>query len=245
MNARGRRRCGRGGRVTEICLGIVSFGDATRRLTMAAVPNWRASGDWFDACKCDVVCPCTFAQTPTYGDCEGINFWHIREGSYGDVGLNGLNVLALLSFEGNIWAGETKMDIGIFFDERADEAQREALQTIFSGQAGGWPAALGDLIGNMRGVEFAPIEFDVSEDLEWWSARIPGRVEARGEALTGPTALEGQRVQIHNPPGSEVGPGVVVTAGIGVTDQAEGFGFRWERSGQSSKHIAFQWSGPN
>src|SRR5919197_1996185 len=127
--------------------------------------------------------------------------------------------------------GETKMDIGIFFDERADEAQREALQMIFSGQAGGWPAALGDLIGNMRGAEFAPIEFDVAEDLEWWSARIPERVEARGEALTGPTTPEGQRVQIHNPPGSEVGPPAVVTAGIAVTDQAEGFGFRWERSG--------------
>jgi hypothetical protein len=32
-------------------------------------------------------------------------------------------VLALLAFERNIWAGETEMDIGIFFDARADEAQ--------------------------------------------------------------------------------------------------------------------------
>lgn len=136
------------------------------------------------------------------------------------------------------------MDIGIFFDERADEAQREALQIIFNGQAGGWPAAFGDLVGNMRGIEFVPIEFDIY-DLEWWSARIPGRVESRGEALTGPTTPAGARVQIHNPPGSEVGPPAVVTQGIAVTDQAEGFGFRWERSGQSSKHIAFEWSGPD
>jgi hypothetical protein len=212
---------------------------------MAEVPKWRMSGDWFDVCKCNIACPCTFAQIPTYGDCDGVNFWHVREGSYGDVALDGLSALALLAFEGNIWAGETKMDIGIFFDERADEAQREALQMIFSGQAGGWPAALANLVGDMRGIEFVPIEFDISDDLEWWSARIPGRVEARGEALTGPTALPGQRVQIHNPPGSEVGPGVVVTQGVAVTDEVEGFGFRWQRSGQSSKHIAFDWSGPD
>jgi hypothetical protein len=212
---------------------------------MSDVPTWRLSGDWFDVCNCNIACPCTFAQSPTYGNCEGVNFWHIREGRYGDVGLDGLNALALIAFEGNIWAGGTKMDIGIFFDEGADVAQREALQMVFSGQAGGWPAALGDLIGAMRGVEFVPIECDISDDLEWWSARIPGRVESRGEALSGPTTLEGQRVQIHNPPGSEVGPGAVVTQGIAVTDKAEGFGLRWERSGQSSKHIGFEWSGPD
>jgi hypothetical protein len=94
---------------------------------MADALKWLVSEDWFDVCKCNIACPCTFAQTPTYGDCDGVNFWHIRDGRYGDVDLDGLNVLALLAFEGNIWAGETKMDIGIFFDERADEAQQEAL----------------------------------------------------------------------------------------------------------------------
>jgi hypothetical protein len=119
------------------------------------------------------------------------------------------------------------------------------LQIIFSGQAGGWPAGFAELIGDMRGIEFAPIEFEMSDDLEWWSARIPGRVQARGEALTGPTTLPGQRVQVHNPPGCEVGPGGVATQGIAVVDQAEGFKFEWQRSGQSSKHIPFDWSGPD
>lgn len=115
---------------------------------------------------------------------------------------------------------------------------------IFGGRAGGWPAALAELIGDMRGIEFVPIEFAIADDLEWWSSRIPGRVESRGEALTGPTTPPGRRVQVHNLPGSEVGPGAVMTQGVAVTDKAEGFGFRWERSGQSSKHMAFDWSGP-
>lgn len=212
---------------------------------MADVPRWQLKGDWFDVCKCNVPCPCYFAQTPTFGDCEGTLVWHVREGRFGEVVLDGLNVLALGAFRGNVWAGETKAAIGVFFDERADEPQRKALETIFTGQGGGWPARFAELVGEMRGVEFAPIEFSIADDLAWWTARIPGRVEARGEALAGPTSRPGERVQIHNPPGSEVGPGTVATQGVAVTDQAEGFNFRWERRGQSSKHMGFDWSGPD
>jgi hypothetical protein len=107
---------------------------------MPDVAPWRLAGDWFDVCKCAIPCPCTFAQAPTYGDCEGILAWHIREGRYGDVSLDGFNVVALGVFEGNVWAGETKVTMGLYMDERADEAQREAMTVIFSGEGGGWPA---------------------------------------------------------------------------------------------------------
>ena len=75
---------------------------------MADIQKWRVKGDWFDTCKCSIPCPCTFAQPPTTGDCEGILAWHIRTGTYGDVRLDGLNVVALGEFEGNIWEGKTK-----------------------------------------------------------------------------------------------------------------------------------------
>jgi hypothetical protein len=77
--------------------------------------------------------------------------------------------------------------MGIFIDERADEAQREALQIIFGGQARGWPGEFASLIGELRGVEYVPIEFEIADDLAYWSAEIPGKVTARAEALTGPT----------------------------------------------------------
>jgi hypothetical protein len=107
---------------------------------MAGIQEWHIAGDWFDLCNCKVPCPCTFAQEPTYGDCDGVLVWHIREGKYGDVGLEGLNVAVLGSFEGNIWSGEaTNLRFGLFFDERADERQREALEGIFLGRLGGTP----------------------------------------------------------------------------------------------------------
>ena len=54
----------------------------------------------------------------------------------------------------------------------------------------------------------------------------------------------GQRVQLVNPPGSEVGPGGVATWGKAIAHRAEDFGFKWEWNGKSSKHIPFNWSGP-
>ena len=210
----------------------------------ANIPRWNISGDWFDVCKCNIPCPCEFAQAPTYGDCDGVLAYHIRSGSYGETSLDGLNVLALGYFKGNVWAGETKVTIALFFDERANQQQREALQMIFSGKAGGFMAEFAKLVGDVRGLDFAPIKFEVADDLSYWRAEIPGKVIAKAEALTGPMTPAGKRVQTLNPPGSEVGPGTVATWGRTVTNEVDAIGFKWEWNGRSSKHIPFDWSGP-
>ena len=215
--------------------------------TTTNIPKWNASGDWFDVCKCNLPCPCEFAQKPTYGDCEGVLAYHIKKGKYGEELLDGLNVLALIYFKGNLWAGEAKIDAAFFFDERANEKQRKALQMIFSGKAGGFMAEIAKLLGEVKGMDYVPIKFEVVDDLSYWSAEIPGKVIAKAEALTGPMTPPGKRVQTINPPGSEVGPGpagAVATWGTAVSDEVDAMGFKWERKGRSSKHIPFDWNGP-
>ena len=115
---------------------------------------------------------------------------------------------------------------------------------IFSGKAGGFMAELAKLIGEIKGIDFAPIKFEVSDDLSYWSAEIPGKVLAKAEALGGPMTPAGERVQTINPPGSEVGPGAVATWGIALKDEVDAMGFKWKREGKSSKHIPFSWEGP-
>jgi hypothetical protein len=137
------------------------------------IPNWKVSGDFFDACKCDMLCPCEFAQAPTYDDCESVLVWHIQKGQYGETSLDGLNVLGLGSFTGNIWAGgNTKVTAALFFDEKASQWQPEALQMIFSGKADGFMAEFAKLIGELRGLEFAPIKFEIADDLSYWRKSI-------------------------------------------------------------------------
>jgi hypothetical protein len=211
---------------------------------MPDIPQWWMRGDWFDVCSCDIACPCEFAQPPTNNRCEGVLAYHVREGAYGEVRLDGLNVLGVSYFEGNVWAGQAKISVGWFIDANADTLQRQALQMVFSGQAGGFMANLAKSIGDVRGIEFVPISFAVADDLAYWRAEIPGRVRAAAEALAGPTTPPGTRVQLLNPPGSEVGPGQVATWGRTTQNQVDAYGFRWDWAGKSSKHIPFDWRGP-
>ena len=105
--------------------------------------------------------------------------------------------------------------------------------------------AMGQPRGDVRGMEFARIDFHVDDDLASWRAEIPGRVRSSAEALGGPTTPPGKRVQVHNAGGCETGPGGVATYGKATADKADAFGFKWDRTGRSSKHIGFDWSGPD
>jgi len=103
------------------------------------------------------------------------------------------------------WNNESKL--GSLFDEKANAQQREALNMIFSGKTGGFMAEFAKLIGEIRGIEYAPTKFEIADDLSHWGAQIPGKILAKAEALTGPTIPPGKRVQTINPPGSEAGLG--------------------------------------
>ena len=211
------------------------------------IPEWKVEGDWFDVCSCNVPCPCTFAQPPTDNVCDVVFAYRIRSGNFGETDLAGLGAVLVGGFTGNVWAGD-KIAAGLILDSAADEDQRRALELIFTGQAGGWMSQFSSVIGDFRGIEFADISVDVDESLERWSAEIPDRLRASGEALTGPTADPAKRVQTSNPPGSEVGPtnGAMVTWGKSVDGHWRAFGFSQDiAQGQNSKHIPFEWSGPD
>jgi hypothetical protein len=209
--------------------------------------KWRIKGDWFDVCRCAIPCPCSWAQAPDDEFCQGILLWHIKEGAFGSTRLDGLNMAMLGTFKGNIWDGKaTDMSQAFFMDERADETQRGALQTIFSGQAGGWPKVFGELTrnGQTKGMEFATIKVDIAKDHTSWSAEVAGKFKAAATALQGPTS-RGRIPEIRHLPGAETGPGGVATWGKATTDRVDAFGFKWDRSGKSSKLISFEWSGPD
>ena len=131
-------------------------------------------------------------------------------------------------------------------DGRADEAQLAALQAVFSGQAGGWPKRFGEMVkGENKGFAIAPILVEIAPDLSNWKAEVPAQnIMAAVHALMGPTS-DGKVTKIYNLPGAETGPGGVATWGRATTDRADAFGFKWDRTGKSSKLIAFEWRGPD
>lgn len=219
-------------------------------MTTTAIPTWTLQGDWFDVCSCNIACPCEFGQAPTDNSCTGVLAYRVNSGSFGDTDMSGVNVVVIYRFTGDLWAGEAKMTVGLLVGDNATGAQLDGVQAIWGGQAGGWPGAFAANIGELRGVEVVPVSIEIAEDLASWKVDVAGRVSASATALTGPTADPTKRVQLINPPGSEVGPGehVVATWGVGEITQPDQplFGdFHIGMVKTSSKHIPFSWSGPD
>ena len=152
---------------------------------MADTPNWHIVGDWFDNCSCAIACPCTFAQAPDNGYCNGVLLWHVTRGHYGDVALDDLVFVRVGRWEGDLWAGKVKGRAGVFIDDRADDAQADALAAIIGGRAGGFMAKVNDLFTGGReivGMERARISFEIAPDQSRWGVDIAGKVKAWAEA---------------------------------------------------------------
>jgi hypothetical protein len=154
-------------------------------------PAWQISGQYYETCSCDFVCPCVPGQLtvrPTKGACTFAMAFQIERGKYGGVSLDGLGfiVLGLTPQE----MGKGNWSIGVIADERAASDQREAITAIASGSAGGPMSALAGLVGKFLGVESAPIRFDRSGPK--WSIKAANLVDMSAEAAMGinPNATE-------------------------------------------------------
>lgn len=156
-----------------------------------AQTSWTASGQYYETCSCDFVCPCIpgqLAVAPTKGSCIFAMAYQIERGSYGSVSLDGLGFIILgLTPEA---MGKGNWSVGVIADERASAEQREALTAIGSGSGGGPIAALAPLVGKFLGVASAPIMFD--RQGAKWSVTAGKLLDMSAEAAMGinPDATE-------------------------------------------------------
>ena len=102
--------------------------------------SWHISGDYFESCNCEAICPCrTVGGRPggrsTHGICFGVLSWSIAEGHADGVDLSGLAAAFTIRYgddePGSPWR------FVVHVDERGTEEQREALAAILLGRRGG------------------------------------------------------------------------------------------------------------
>ena len=86
---------------------------------------WEFKGRELVNCTCEYGCNCQFNALPDKGHCHAVAGNPDRQGHHGDTPLDGLKIAALFKWPGPIHEGHG--EALAFVDERADEAQREAL----------------------------------------------------------------------------------------------------------------------
>src|SRR5215212_7337199 len=102
---------------------------------MANQTKWQLSGDYFENCNCEVVCPCLVSSAapltakPSKGVCDVALAFHIDRGNYGQVSLDGLNVAVIAHTPGPMADGN--WTLAAYMDERASDEQAAALGAIF------------------------------------------------------------------------------------------------------------------
>jgi hypothetical protein len=199
--------------------------------------KWQISGEYFETCSCDYLCPCIWtnmAGQPTKGYCDVALVFNVEQGRYGSEKLDGLSFAVIIHAPDVM--GKGNMAVGLITDERATAAQQEAIVQIASGQGGGPMAALGPLVGKMLGVEARSIRFDKSGLSR--SVSIPGLLDQAVQGVTGaspdePLALDGTIHPVN----------ARIALAKATRSHLHAFGINWDdTSGQNNGHFApFNW----
>ena len=160
--------------------------------------DWELKGTVIVACNCDYGCPCNFNALPTKGKCEGTWTWHVERGTFGDISLDDLNFTVCVNWPGAIHEGNG--EALILVDERADEAQRNAIETLVGGDAGGPWGVLAWTWPTIHGPK--PVAYDLHLDGVKTRVKAGDSYEVVSETIMNPVS------------GAEVHPGATLPEGI-------------------------------
>jgi hypothetical protein len=204
--------------------------------------QWSVSGEYFENCNCDVVCPCEISPggfltaRPDNGHCNVLLIFHVRDGKYGSVDLSGLNTVIAAHAPGVM--GEGNWRAALYVDAKGSPEQQEALGAVFGGQAGGPPSAVSALISEVVGVKALPIEYR-SEGTKR-SVRVGDVIDANIQAV--PAAIPDEVVIKLN--ANPLFPGQDWIQAYGTQTTYDDYDFHWDNTGKCADYAEFQWTAP-
>jgi len=166
--------------------------------------KWLFKSETYDNCNCAINCGCQFNLPSTHGNCQSAFIGNVVDGQFNSTPLAGLNWAGLYKWPGQIAEGNGKRQIII--DERADDAQRQALETIISGDA---CAPLSNLFSvfastcsELCPTLFLPISLEASLKGRTATVEIPGVLTSQGRPKINEFNGEPYHVAIARPRGS-------------------------------------------
>lgn len=199
---------------------------------------WSLEGTYFENCPCDMVCPCTTSGLTMPADterCQVVLVFHIDSGEVEGVDVSDLTVAMLADTPQVMADGDWR--VGLFMDEAASQEQADKLGAVFSGQLGGPMELLSPLIGEMLGVEVAPIEY-VDEDRRH-RVRIGEFVEIEVEDYVPPQTPEGEVSKVtgvFHPANS------TLTMAQATASRVNAFGLAFSNTGKNGHSAPFSWA---
>lgn len=178
---------------------------------------YRMSGAFYEACDCYTICPCWTGSNPDEGQCTGIFAWDIEEGSVDGVDVTGLRAVSVSHHTG-FRGEEARQRLVLLIDDAATQRQSDALVAALTGSLGGPLQELADLLGELLGVEHAPITLRREGRLTTLS--VGKRLLVEGVGIEGPngrltTLSNGKLSEVLGTP-AEAGESWRMRVGLGA-----------------------------
>ncbi len=129
-------------------------------MTTSSNNSYSLEGTMLEICSCATPCPCFIGEDPDGGECFGVIAFKLERGTVGSVDVSGLTLANVAHIPGNALNGNWRSVIII--DDRASEAQFNALVDAFGGKLGGPLADMASLVGELVAVERAPIRHEAN-----------------------------------------------------------------------------------
>ena len=201
---------------------------------MTAAKQWHIRGEYFENCNCEVLCPCMLPgipQDPTEGHCDMAFAFHIEEGVFNGVDLDGLNLVVVMYTPGKM--SDPNWTTAVYVDERANQEQRTSLGRILSGEIGGpmerWMAQT----SNYLGIKYVRITFKAEGNTR--SVSIPQVMDFNVEGIIRERQTHPMRLENWRP----WAPSLVMARGTGNTYTDHDMS--WDNTGKNGHYARFQW----
>ena len=198
---------------------------------------WHLTGEYLENCNCDILCPCVTSafQAPADNErCLVPLAMRVTDGESDGIRLDGLGIILVVDAPQVM--GEGGWRVAVYIDERADQAQREALGPILSGARGGMPEFLATLIGEQVGVKFVPITFESHDDTR--RVTVPGIMDFEVTGVRAPDSPVMRIVNVFHPMGTDL---PVARSTVGTFNDPD-YGWSFDNTGKNGHYRDFDWS---
>jgi hypothetical protein len=123
--------------------------------------GYDGTGSLLEACSCGAPCPCWIGEDPHGGKCDAFLAYRIDRGAINGVDCSGIAFALVCQIPGNVLKGNWQ--IAVYVSDTAKPAQKSAILDAWTGKLGGPLADLAKLVGTVKGVHDAPIDFRLEQ----------------------------------------------------------------------------------
>jgi hypothetical protein len=201
------------------------------------VMAWHMTAKYYEACNCELGCPCNMNGFPSHGKCEGVIGVHVTSGERDGVDLTGAKFAGAVKWPGAIHEGNGEMVL--FVD--APEEQRNALLPILTADDPGLPwEILSATITTIHGPFFETVEIEDNKSDS--VVKVGDAIEVRFESFKDPVSGEPHEAHMVLPTGFIFKDGLIGTTSV---NRLNADGMTFDHAGKNAYYSEVEWSSEN